>query len=454
MLVYYVVLGAVSIAALFLLPKFFPMNLTALLGAVVVGLLVPLPVYSISTAIAKSDQETFHEYWNGYETAATSDIVACYRDGRCHNTYSCDPYTVMETETYTDSEGHTKTRSVPKTKYHDCPYSKQETSYYVESTLGAYTIASNLMTGEQFRWGHSIPGGQVTKAPKLWSDAKKRIDAGAPGPVAKVNNYKNFILASQNSLLKKYSDEIKLYNSKGMLPAPAAGVVDNYHANKAYFVKTGLSDKTKNALTTDVAYLNGAVGTSLQGDLHVVFVESSKVDNPTSYTNALTAYWQSKEFGRDALAKNALVVVFGVNSKTNDIAWTKSTTGMPFGNEALITQLESGFNEAKIDKSLIGRPTYDVKAAKVVHSDGKLEDALFGANKFVRVSMSGSDPSDKGSGFKYLSDEWEPDGGTMVVIYVVSSILFLGALAFGTYFSYNLRTERKPDPVAVLFSKN
>jgi hypothetical protein len=454
MLVYYVVLGAVSIAALFLLPKFFPMNLTALLGAVIVGLLVPLPVYSISTAIAKSDQETFHEYWNGYETAATSDIVACYRDGRCHNTYSCDPYTVMVTETYTDSEGHTKTRTVPKTKYHDCPYSKQETSYYVESTLGTYTIASNLMTGERFRGGHSIPGGQVTKAPKLWSDAKNRIDAGAPGPVAKVNNYKNFILASQNSLLKKYSDEINLYSSKGMLPAPAAGVVDNYHANKAYFVKTGLSDKTKNALTTDVAYLNGAVGNNLQGDLHVVFVESSKVDNPTSYTNSLTAYWQSKEFGRDALAKNALVVVFGVNSKTNDIAWTKSATGMPFGNEALITQLESSFNEVKIDKSLIGRPTYDVKAAKVVHSNGKLEDILFGANKFVRVSMSGSDPSDKGSGFKYLSDEWEPDAGTMAVIYVVSSILFLSALAFGTYFSYNLRTERKPDPVAVLFSKN
>lgn len=494
MFVFYVILSIVIVVTAVVLIKFFQINITLFVAAAAVALLIPLPVYAVTTSIAKNDQQTFHEYWNGYETAATTDVTECQRDGSCQNTFQCDPYTTVEIEYYTDSEGKQQSRTVTKTHYHSCPYSTQETSYYVDSTVESFTIASHLMTGQQYRSGWSINGGQVLEAPKAWVEAKTRIDSGKPGPVTVVKNYKNFILSSELSLFKKYSAQIDDLVSQGMLPAPVSGTTNFYKSPKAYFVGKQNKNVKAQSLTTDVAYLNGAVGDKLHGDLHVVFVDS-KVGNSTDYSNSLMAYWQdSKTHGKNAISKNSIVVVIGVENysapssesstsapavvdeaqipvdiiptaapaidvpkiKTGTpvVGWVKAFTGMPLGNEAMLTQIESSLKGSVVDKNLIGRPTFNVSQNEVKHTDGKLENILFGVNKFERVSMSANDSDDSGSGFNYLAQEWVPDAGTMTLIFWLSSIFAALALAFGGLMSYTvISNEEFPDFIKTLITK-
>lgn len=489
MFVFYVILITVVAISAFVLFKFFAGNVTIFVAAAAVALLVPLPVYAITAAISKNDQQTFHEYWNGYETAATSQAVTCERDGSCRNTFQCDPYTTVEIEYYTDAEGKQQSRMVTKTHYHSCPYSVEETTYFVDSTVESFVIASSLMTGSQYRQGHAIPGGQVSSPPQSWLDAKDRIDSAKPGPVTVVKNYKNFILSSERSLFKRYSDQIDSLVAEGKLPTPVSGVEDPYSATKAYFVGTQPKDVDVAALTKDVAYLNGAVGNDLHGDLHVVFVDSSIAD-ATDYSNSLMAYWQdSKTHGKNAISKNAIIVVVGIDAYaaptktvapsaeptqpvtvdglpvpvdvtpdatvapeqpqikdgTSVVKWAKAFTGMPLGNEALLTQIESNLKGTAVDSALIGQPTYNIATGTVAHTEGKLETILFGANKFERVSMTADDEGDSGSGFSYLAEEWVPDSGTMAIIFWTSSVLILLVLAFGAQLSYTRNTRADSD---------
>lgn len=435
-------------------------NLTWVTALSIASILITLPIYPIWASIAKNDAQTFYEYWNGSEVATNSSSMTCYRDGSCVNTYNCDPYTVYETETYTDSEGKTKTRTVAKTKYHSCPYSQEETRYSIDTTVGAYDLGV-FMTGEEFRWGVAIPGGRVTEPPTLWTEAKTRIDSGNPGAVTQINPYKNYILASDVTLFKEYSTEIENYSKKGLLPTPANSVYDLYKANKLYNVGVDYMDMEK--FNTDLQYLNSAVGSNLHGDLHIVMVNADEVGDPTTYTNALNAYWTSKEVGKNAIAKNTITVVVGVEKykkaptveekpvesvedseqvKSEDsevvtkqtdtiavgtpvVAWAKSFTGMPLGNEALMTQISSDLKGKVIDEDFVGSAKFNVDTLEYEVSAGKVSDLIFGVNEFQRVSMSGSDSDDNGSGFEYLSEDWEPDEGTMVGIHIVSTIIFI-----------------------------
>jgi hypothetical protein len=497
MVVFYIILAVVVVGAGLFLAKTHNLHLTTFAIAAAAALLVPAPVYALTTSIAKNDQQTFHEYWNGFETAAVTQVDQCERDGSCKNTYQCDPYTVIETETYTDSKGNSRTRPVTRTKYHSCPYSAEETTYVVDTTLGSFTFADRLMTGRQWR-DAGIPGGQVTAPPADWAAVKARIDAGQPGGVTQVNNYKNLILGSQQTLFKRYSDTIDTLTAENLLPAPSSGIQNRYDAAKAYFVGD-LKGVDTAALTKNVQSLNGAVGAELRGDLHVVFVEADKLPmSPEDYSNALLAHWQSSVFGRDAISKNAIVVVVGVEgykkpaaasvspseapavlpdvvpgvevlptpeatpevakptikAGTPVVAWAKAFTGMPIGNEGLLTQFGSQLPGTVVDENFIGSPTYDVAAGTVTHTDGAVESILYGENKFERVSMSAEDADDMGGGFAYLGDDWAPDQGTMTLIYVLSSILALAALAGGVYLSIGFRASRTNDFIAHLFSKS
>lgn len=480
--IFFTILSVVLLAVFVVGWKIFDLNLTVMAGAVVLSLLAPLPVYAISTAIAKNSDQTFNEYWNGFETATSLNSTTCYRDGSCSNTYSCDPYTVVEIEYYTDSEGKSQSRTVTRTKYHSCPYSNEETSYHVDTTLGSYTIGANLMTGTPFRLGTSIPQGQVLSAPAFWTEAKARVDSGKPGPVAKVSTYKNYILASESTVFKRYSNKIEEFRASGLLPNPTAGISGFYDAPKAYFVGVDTKQVDTVEYSKDVAALSAGFGTFLQGDLHVVFVDTKAVGDPTDYGNSLMAYWQSHELGKNALAKNTMVVIIGVETYkapavvtevtpdvsllpvpssevpvvtepviadgTGVVAWAKAYTGMPMGNESLITEVERKLKGEFLDENLIGEPSYDLKTETMVKSDGVLENLLFGSNQFERVSMSALDADDSGSGFGYLSDEWAPDAGLMTLIYSISIILVLvvlGSAAALLYSSYQVS-----DPLRVL----
>jgi len=492
LLYYFILLIALAVATFFMVRL--RGNLTIWAVTVIVALLSPIPVYAISMGIAKDQKQTYHEYWNGYETAAYTDVTVCERDGQCHNEYDCDPYTETYWVTVNDADGegtHQEMRS--RTVYHDCPYSTEETSYIVDSTLDTYTIASHLMTGGEWRAGSGIPGGRITEPPALWSAAKSRIDAGTPGGVTKVSDYKNFILSSDNTVLKAYSDRIDALVADGLLPNPASGVVNIYQANKASFAGDVLSID-QSALNEDLGYLNGAVGSDLRGDVRMVFVDGDAVGSTEDYGNALMAYWQSEQFGRDAIAKNSIVIIVGVEgykyvkpvvqptveaptptpaptetpspepteapvevdapdfpNGTPVVSWVKAYTGMPLGNEGLLNQLENDLTGLAIDDDFIGNPTMDIPSRTTIHADGAVEGILFGENKFVRVSMESKDADDEGSGFKYLSDAWEPSAENWIWYFVFSALVFILLSVVGFFIALSNASFRDiPDPVRTL----
>lgn len=482
--IFFIVVGAIvaTVFAVAIVSKL--ANLSVLAAASAVALLVPLLVYGITTSVSKSDQETYYEFWNGSEIQAGTTVDTCERDGSCSNTYQCDPYQVVETEYYTDSEGEQQSRLVTKTKYHSCPYSTEETDYFVDTTLGAFTVASNVMTGKEWRFGNPIPGGQVTTPPALWTEADTRIKAGNHGGVTKQSAYKNFILAADETLFRSYSNTIDDLNAEGLLTLPASSVYDIYDAQKAYAL--GFDGKVNVVpFSEDMQYLNAAVGTMLRGDAHVVFVNADKAGDPTDYTNALHAYWSSEDAGKHAIPKNAVVIVVGVGAyekpdvETTDteptteptaapegtvapveevveptepeiaegapvVSWARAFTGMPLGNEALMTQIQSELQGIVVDENFIGRPKFDPESQTYSMSGGAVESLLFGDNQFERVSMTALDEDDNGSGFQYLSDAWVPDEGTMALIFWISSIIAGLALAAGGVLGYMYNREFDP----------
>lgn len=428
MLVFYVVLVSVIVAGcVFLAKSNFAPHITALAATIVVALLAPWGVYSIAEAIAKDNDQTFYEFWNGSESAVSTNVVKCERDGSCKHDYQCDPYTVVEIESYTDSEGKTKTRPVTKTKYHDCPYSKEETDFIISTTLGSFTAGDSLMTGEQFRQHKQIPGGRQ-QAPQMWIDAKNRIEAGNPSGVTQLHKYKNFILSADTTLFKEYSDKIDSLMGQGLLPTPVAGVHSLYMANKAYSVGDTKLDMT--SMNNQLTQLNGLVGGELRGDMHIVFVEASKAGDPTDYTNALKAHWSSEAVGKNAIAKNTLTLVVGVAQKDNKpvVDWAKGYTGMPVGNESLIQEF-SNLKGKTIDDKFIGSPKFNPATGTYVKSDGEVEKMVTGTYKFARVSMSSSDADDNGSGFSYLAESWTmkpADVAKAIIFCSLTALLILG----------------------------
>src|SRR5439155_22131201 len=96
----------------------------------------------------------------------------------------------------------------------------QEDSYYVETTLGTYTIAEHIFPANPQNWrsSHSVPDDVPRGVPALWAAAKQRLDSGDPGPVTAQRDYQNYILASQATILHKYSASIDRYKQEKLLP--------------------------------------------------------------------------------------------------------------------------------------------------------------------------------------------------------------------------------------------
>lgn len=441
MLIFYVVLGMAIVAGcIFLAKSKAPTHLTVLSAAIAAALLAPWGVYSITAAVAKSHDQTFYEYWNGSETATRLSAIACERDGRCTHTYDCDPYEVTSTENYTDSEGKRKTREVKETKYHSCPYSHEETTYTVETTLGPFVAGKSLMTGEQYRWGKSIPGGRQS-APALWVEAKNRIDSGNPSGVTSRNKYKNYILSADVTLLKNYSDMIEEFEEDGLLPTPVSEVHSLYQANKAYSVgETGVDMASMNRQLTQ---LNAFAGSELRADTHVVFAEASKVGDPTDYTNALKGYWSSEKVGKNAIAKNTVTLVVGVEQKDGKpvVKWATGFTGMPVGNEGLLQEF-TNLKGTVIDGNFIGSPKFNLSSKTYELSGGKLESMISGEHKFSRVSMSADDKDDTGSGFSYLSESWHMKPAQLAIAISISSIVSVIILLIGKTMSDSMANTR------------
>lgn len=407
----------------------------AVAAAVLLIIVVPV-TSSVGTKLAFQNQVTYNETWGGFEMQANWNRTTCTRDGSCQHTYDCDPYTVTYTVTVDDGNGKSHTEVRTKTEYHSCPYTDEEWQFTIDTTLGTYTIAdANAPTNpEAHRWraSESVPDYIPSGIPQFWSDAKKRLDAGDPGPVMARREYANYILASQSSILKKYSPSIDTYKKAGLLPDLSHKVTDFYAIEKVSF-EGGVhpaGDWQQAANRFD-----GALGVDLQGDLHVVIVDAGKVQNPDDYAAAVTAYWQSDAFGKDALSKNGIVVILGTNNGTT-VSWARATTGMPVGNEAMLLDVKNEMvGVALTPDAVFGHPVASFfknaegkTKVRITHSNGALETILWGPNKFDRVCMQHCN-GNSNAGYNYLKDEIQPTTGQKALILLCT--VFFSLIAWG-----------------------
>ena len=423
------------------------------LGVFLIGPIIVLIVTAIGWKVAFAQAVSFDEYYNGWEKEALVSVDTCSMDGSCSNTYSCEKYTVsVPYKCSCDKDGNNcSTCYRDEDRWHSCPYFPEEKDYTINDTLGqTFTIGANCVDPSFPRWKGSDEWSSNTPGtpscvgiPPFWQAASDRIAAGSPGYTSGRFSYDNFILASQQTILREYSDQIEYYRSNGLLPEPTYTLHDWYWSDKVQFV--GCENLDKKAWQDAVGYLNGALGTELQGDLHLVLSCDPRINqDPDTYLIALKADWQNPEqHGDNVLSKNTVIVVIGSNDGGKTAAFGRGTTGMPIGNAGLEEGIMQYFLNGTVPftpEAVVGtvrgefyhRESDGKLKVRGVHSFGigGLQDVLFGisnpSTKFIRISMSGDDADDVGTGFKYLAEEIRPSTGAQIVIVIVAFIATLG----------------------------
>lgn len=398
-------------------------------SAVLLLLVLPLTAW-VGTKMAISNLVTYNENWGGYETDAQWIRTPTQRDGNMRWSYKGDPYqyTWYTTETETVGTGkNARTRTYQKkhteTRYHDIPYCSEEWTFVVHTTLGDFVIADrNLPTNPndyRYRAYKSVPDDLPHGIPDFWTAAKKRVDANTPGPVTQRRTYPNYILASEHSILKRYSKDIEGYAKQGLLPQlKREPIFDFYFADRAYFVNVRPPGDWQGALNR----FNAAFGSTRQGDLHLVFVDANQVSDPDNYIGALIAYWQSPAFEKDALSKNGVLVVVGTADKKT-AKWARAVTTMPTGNEQMVLDIQHGLVGAQLTPTAIcGHPEMSLRTRKWTYTDSALEKAvLTGEHPYVRVHMGSASDKDS-TGYAYLLREIEPKGWQRAMVLIVSAL--------------------------------
>ncbi|MFZ1258669.1 MAG: hypothetical protein WAQ25_04330 [Candidatus Saccharimonas sp.] len=436
-----VVLGGASAAAWWLKNKRDDRQITnaefAVSTAAILLLIIPLSTWIGSKIAVDQAISGYREYYNGSLVSYHTETIACKRDGNCVHEYSCDPYIVMVPKTRTVSDGkksRTETYYVPETRYHDCPYATQETTYTLKDTLGGtHVIGSHWLDQSPAEWrqGKSIPAGLPRGIPEQWTSARVNIDAGDPDGVTKLHEYDNYLLASDETVLKQYSDKVADYRARGLLPEFTKNQLTDpiyrfYQADKVVLVD--LTVANAHAWQNAMARVNARFGSTRQGDLHMVAVPAEKISNAREYINTLVAYWQDAEtYGKYALAKNAVVVVVGVDS-SGTVAWSDAKTGIPEGNGAMLEALANLRGRTFEPKTLLGWPTYNTGTRQYVSSTGTIENIIIDQYPYLRPCMNCTDKGDQGTGYVYLKAAVKvPTGGKIaisIVIAVLSTLLF------------------------------
>ena len=402
-------------------------------------------------ALAVSNLLTYSEYLNGWETNTQWQRTTCTEDGMCHWTYACDYYWVTIHYQECDTDGkNCQDETRQELRNRDCPYTKQEWTFIVRTTLGDYTIAESRLPDnpDANRWDSGVPvsADVISQAgigiPDFWAGARDRLAAGNPGPVTQQHQYDNYILASDAPTYRAYSSSLRSLKAAGLLPPLAIGGYSFYLADKVHFI--GYSPENPGAWQNSLMKLNAALGSELQGDVQLVIVQDSRVEESDVYIEALKAYWQSAEFQKNALAKNSIIVAIGTDGST--ITWARATTGMPSGNEPMIEAIKNQLPGTAVGPESVIGVTQGVlgtdgnQRIPAVHGSGALEKILWGigdsAIRFKRVSMGGGQPEDNGTGFKFLinsvhlrTDQFIWIG---VIAFLLSALLWWIALAVGS----------------------
>jgi hypothetical protein len=383
--------------------------------------ITPLVTF-VGWELAKRSKVSYNEYQNGWENATRIDETICHKNGACRYTYSCDPHLVPYSCNCKKDGG---CDTCWRTEYDSCPYCTHEYDYVVITTLGSYTIDSHRfpVNPQEHRWREheTIPDSEIQRAgvgePPFWTAVNNRIKAERPGWVTKVGVYRNLIYASESNILKQYSSAIQRYMALGLLPQLSTGVRSFYLTDKVYFVGVTIPDK--DVWNDRLGYLDAAIGRELQGDLHLILADAAKITNPDEFVLAVKAFWtDALLYGRNVLSKNAIVIVLGTDGKT--VLWAKGFTGMPVGNDAMITALASLKGQELTADKIIGKVERVKKGPGeyTLHSSGSLESIIFGfgdkATKFKRVHMES---------FGYLMNEIEPNTTDKIICLIINILL-------------------------------
>lgn len=367
-------------------------------------------------ACSYNDKVSYNQTLNGWETKAWRKDVICTRDGPCSHSYACDPYIVMVTYTYSCGKS-TCTGVRPETRWRQCPYAKIEYDYHIDTTLGDYLVGDRWVSADRPRWRASVavPASIPAGVPVLWQAALERITQGLPGPVSKRSSYENLILASDKTILKRFSPDMERLRTSLLVQAPIpVGITDFYTSRHLAVIGPRLAPNDDAKWDSRLRYVNASLS-ELQGDLYVVLVtEQSAKATPDELVNALRAYWFG--FARDALAKNAIVLVLGL-SEGNIVKWSRAWTGMPLGNDLLLARLMDLEGHPADPDVLLGQQHKGKRVPAVV------TDLLFNEpSRFKRVSMTGKDGG-LGGGYLYLRGEIKPSASELVVMSLISFVL-------------------------------
>lgn len=424
-------------------------NREFLFGSLMISLVfAPLSAF-IGWKICESNNLSFNEYWNGWEQRAVVQEITCTRDGPCIREYSCDSYPCNPHPCMCDQDGN-NCSTCWDTCWHDCPYVTNEYTYVSRTTLGDFTIGPHRfpLNPDSHRWrrGVRVPDAVIARAgvgePPFWTEVKNRCQAERPGPVTVRKAYDNYILASEQTILQEYSSDIGEYRERNLLPRLNSSIERFYRSKQVYF--TGITPDNPDAWNNALEYLNAQLGVELQGDIHLVVVKDEQVNGlPDRYAIALKAHWLDKAaYGDDTLAKNDIGIVIGTDDGRT-VAWSRAFTGMPMGNEMMLTILRDGLKGLPLTpEDIIGpgfserlrnRP-FPTRHPSRIHPT-KLESVLWGlddpSTKFSRLSMTGEDGV---SGYLYLKNEIQLSTRQQVTVSVVSFfVCMLVWLFWGVY---------------------
>ncbi|MBP6868894.1 MAG: hypothetical protein KBC16_02165 [Candidatus Pacebacteria bacterium] len=427
-------------------------------STVITLFVAPLTAWS-GTALAKKDNVTFREFWNGWEADVRVEETICHRDGSCNHHYNCDPYIVQVPYSCGDSK-HPRTCYRSETRYHSCPWVDAEYAYIVETTLGPYTIDHGRFPenpqSHRYR-SRRIPQSVIESAgvgePEFWSRAKLRLRQGNPWPVTQVHSYNNFVLASDYTILRRYREAAEEYRALRLLPPITSSIRDGFFYRSEKVHAIGCPRGTQERWNEYVEKLNAAFGSELQGDVRLVLSCNARINaNPDRYRFALEAHWQNKElFKKTALPKNTLVIIVG-SDDGRVVSYARAFTGMPTGNKALVIALASRlravhtvpFTPEAVVGTVTGRPAQagGRYRATSVRAPGVFTDVLWGVSnrqtRFSRVSMEAKDENDVGSGFSYLKGEVQLTTGQKVLILffvILLSVAAFAVIAFNDWFN-------------------
>lgn len=437
------------------------------LYAVVVTVVSVFVTMVIGPSLARNSAiNGYKEFYNGSITQARVVPDKCEKDGSCSHTYVCDTEYIYHPAEY-DSEGHLTRAAYTEVIDHHCPYATYELDYVLDDSLGrTITIGDDYFqpNPQPWRGGHGIPSDVPRTIPTRWLSAKQHLEAGMSDPVTGIFKYANFILASDGDLYKKYSGNISKYKKAGLLPKHTVNLGKNAlydYETRATKVQTAGNLKLGNLSewNNQLMLFNAALGSELRGDLHIVLVPSDKVGDSKDYITALKAYWTS--LGKWSISKNGIILALGISADGKTVQWVRADTGMPYGNNAMISGLESFQNFPADPVTLLGNITASVATIggkpEVTYnhgSQGLAGKIIFSDYPYKRPCMKCEDAGETGVGYTNLKDAVPVSTGSKILMFII--VLFLSLVFMGVLLAYdplgyvvkpsNNRSNRSTDP--------